>query len=80
LAILARNIGLLELAGNAFIVYLQRRPTDVAAMWDYWNYLKALHNEEAIKQFQAFLHMHQINDDALSQDIGRVLASKSKNN
>jgi uncharacterized Rossmann fold enzyme len=73
LAILARNIGLLELAGNAFIVYLQRRPTDVAAMWDYWNYLKALHNEEAIKQFQSFIDMHQVNDDALSQELSQVL-------
>ena len=75
LAILAQNIGLSELAGNAFIYYLQRRPNDVAALWDYWHYLKALNNHQSMQDFQQFIEIHEVNDGALMHEVLQALSS-----
>lgn len=73
LAVLAQMAGLTELTGNAFIYYLQRRPTDLAALWDYWHYLQTIAQLESVEQFQQFLCLNAIEEPRLHDEVSVYL-------
>lgn len=75
LATLANMLGLDQLAGNAFMRYLQRRPHDHVALWDYWRWLAPKQDKASMQDLIDFMQHYDINDGALAQEVEKRLSA-----
>lgn len=74
LATVAKMSGLDALAGNAFMRYLQKRPQDSVALWDYWRWLAPKQDKDAMQDLLDFMQYYAIEDQVLLSQVTELIS------